>query len=481
MKKLNYLLVIFLIFNIGTTTAQKKMSKTKKAIVASVEKHKNKLIEISDEIWAHAETAFQEDESAKLLADYAEAQGFTVERGVAGMPTAFVATYGSGKPVISVLGEFDALPGLSQDTKPTKSPLKEGAAGHGCGHNIFGAGSLGAAIAIKEQIEEGNIIGTVKFIGTPSEEKYFGKIWMVREGVWDDVDVNISWHPGAETKSDVQSTLALVDFKVEFFGQAAHAAGDPWNGRSASDALELYTTGINYYREHVKPTVRMHYHIQDGGQVVNVVPDYSRLWMRVRDTKRSGLMPVYERVKEMAEGAAIMADVDYKVSLISGIYEVLVNREGGKIMQNNLELLGPIEYTEEEIEFGKKIQEATEKPQVGMDGSITPLEETKENPGGGSTDVGDVSWNVPNINLSVTIAPKDTPWHSWAVVACGGMSIGHKGLVYSSKAMAMTMADLYQNPDLVKKVKAEYKERKGDEVYEPIIPEGPPPIDEERS
>lgn len=480
MKHLKTLLFLLLSFTLMTSFAQQELSKSKKAIIATVEKHKNKLIEISDEIWAQAETAFNEDESAKLLADYAEQQGFTVERGVAGMPTAFVATYGSGKPVISVLGEFDALPGLSQEAKPTKSLLYEGAPGHGCGHNLFGAGSLGAAIAIKEQIESGNISGTVKFIGTPSEEKYFGKIWMVRDGVWDDVDVNISWHPSAETKSDVQSSLALVDFKVEFFGQAAHASADPWNGRSASDALELYTTGINYYREHVKPTVRMHYHIQDGGQVVNVVPDYSRLWMRVRDTKRSGMMPVYERVMEMAEGAAIMADVDYKVSLISGIYEVLVNREGGKIMQKNLELLGPIEYTQEEIEFGKQIQTATDKPLEGLDGSINPLEDTKENPGGGSTDVGDVSWNVPNINLRVTTAPVDTPWHSWAVVACGGMSIGHKGMIYSSKAMAMTMLDLFQNPDLVKKVKAEYKERKGDEAYEPIIPEGPPPIDEER-
>ena len=459
-----------------TSFAQKGMSKNKKALLTSVEKHKNELIKISDEIWGLAETAFEETKSAEILASYAEKQGFNLERGVAGMPTAFVATYGSGSPVISVLGEFDALPGISQKATPTKSPLKEGAAGHGCGHNLFGAGSLGAAIAIKELIQAGKIKGTVKFLGTPSEEKFFGKIWMVNAGLWDDVDVNISWHPSAETKADVQSSLALVDFKVEFFGQAAHASADPWNGRSASDALELYASGINYYREHVRPSVRMHYHIQDGGQVVNVVPDYSRIWVRVRDTKRSGMMPVYERVQEMAKGAAILANVDYKISLISGIYEVLVNREGGEIMQKNLELLGPIEYTDDEIAFGKKIQEITKKEQVGMDSAINPLLDTKENPGGGSTDVGDVSWNVANINLGVTTAPKDTPWHSWAVVACGGMSIGHKGMLYSSKAMSMTMLDLFENPALVDKVKAEYKERKGDEVYKAIIPEGPPPI-----
>lgn len=461
---------------VAFTAQSQKMTRAKKAIVASVEAHKAELIRISDSIWAAAETAFEESTSATLLANYAEKNGFRVERGVAGMPTAFVATYGSGSPVISVLGEYDALPGISQKAQPTKEPLNEGAAGHGCGHNLFGTASLASAIAVKEWMQQEGISGTVKFMGTPAEEKFFGKIWMVREGVWDDVDVNVSWHPAAQTEADVQSTLALVDFKVEFFGQAAHASADPWNGRSASDALELYTTGINYYREHIKPTVRIHYHIQDGGQVVNVVPDYSKIWVRVRDTKREGMMPVYEQVRKMAEGAAIMANVDYKISLISGIYEVLPNRAGGEIMQQNLELLGPITYTDAEQDFARGIQAATEKPQVGMDSSIRPLEPTKEHPGGGSTDVGDVSWNVANINLGVTTAPKDTPWHSWAVVACGGMSIGHKGMLYAAKAMGMTMADLFENPKWVEKVKAEYLERKGDTQYVPIIPEGPPPI-----
>lgn len=473
MKK--YYLFFYLVFAGSLFDVYGQMTDLKTSIVESVEQHKKNLINISDQIWSHAETALEETKSAQLLADYASKNGFEVEMGVAGMPTAFVATYGSGRPVISVLGEFDALPGLSQKASPNKDPLQEGAAGHGCGHNLFGAASLGAAVAIKEAIERGDLKGTVKFFGTPSEEKYFGKIWMVQAGLWDDVDVNISWHPAANTEADVQSSLALIDFKIEFFGQAAHASADPWNGRSASDALELYTTGVNYYREHVQPTVRMHYHIQDGGQVVNVVPDYSRLWMRVRDTKRTTMMPVYEQLRRMAEGAAIMANVDYKISLISGIYEVLVNRAGGTIMQSNLELLGPITYTDEEIAFGKGIQQATGKPEVGMDSEIKPLLATKEHPGGGSTDVGDVSWNVANINLGVTTAPKGTPWHSWAVVACGGMSIGHKGLVYAAKAMAMTMADLLDQPELVEKVKAEYVERKGTDVYEAMV-EGPPPV-----
>lgn len=476
MKKI-YLILLSLFLTTNLVLSQSNLNKLKSDIVNSVEKHSENLINISDQIWELAETAFNEHKSSKILSDYAEKNGFSVDKGVAGMPTAFVATYGEGKPVIGVLGEFDALPGLSQQTEPVKSPLVEGGSGHGCGHNMFGAGSLGAAIAIKEMIEQGKITGTVKFFGTPSEEKFFGKIWMVEAGLWDDVDVNISWHPSASTEADVQTSLALIDFKVEFFGQAAHASMDPWNGRSAADALELYTTGINYYREHVQPTVRMHYHIQDGGQVVNVVPDYSKIWVRVRDTKRSGMTPVYERVVKMAEGAAILANVDYKVSLISGIYEVLVNRKGGEVMQKNLELLGSIKYNEDEIKFAKDIQASTGKPQLGLDSTIKPLKETVENPGGGSTDVGDVSWNVPNINLGVTTAPVDTPWHSWAVVACGGMSIGHKGTIYAAKAMAMTMSDLYINEKLVKEINAEYLERKGDEEYTAMI-DGPAPIND---
>lgn len=471
------ILLAFCLCLISATSFAQKMNKDKNLIVSSIDKHEKELIKISDSIWALAETAFNESESSRILADYAEKNGLKVTRGVADIPTAFTATYGSGSPVISILGEFDALPGISQKASPVKEPLEEGAAGHGCGHNMFGTASLGAAIAIKELMDDGKITGTVKFLGTPAEEKYFAKVWMVKAGLWDDVDVNISWHPSAGIEADVQSGLSLIDFIVEFNGQAAHASMDPWNGRSAADALELYTTGINYYREHILPTSRIHYHIQDGGQVVNVVPDYAKLWVRVRDPKRSKMLPTYERVKAMAEGAAIMANVDYKISLVSGIYETLVNRSGGEIMQENLELLGPISYTEEENAFGKAIQKATGKPEVGMDGTVYPLLDTEENPGGGSTDVGDVSWNVPNINLGVSVAPTGTPWHSWAVVACGGMSIGHKGMIYAAKAMAMTMVDLFKDPKLISKVKDEFKTRKGNEIYEPMI-DGPPPLED---
>lgn len=472
-----FLLFFFTILVLPSFGQQRKgKNPLKNEVVQTIDQNYEALTGLSDQIWAFEETAFDEIQSSKALADYAEELGFTVTRGVAEMPTAFYAEYGSGKPVIGILGEFDALPGLSQEAVPYKSPRNPSAPGHGCGHNLFGVASLGAANAVKELIQSGKIKGTVRFYGTPAEEKYFGKLWMIRAGLFEDVDAVMDWHPGAETKANVQTGLALVDFLVEFMGQAAHASSDPWNGRSAADALELYTAGINYFREHVRPTVRMHYHIQDGGQVVNVVPDYAKLWVRVRDANKQGLEPVWKHVERMAEGAAIMANVDYKITLISGIHEILVNRTGSAALQKNLEFLGPISYTEEEQEFAKKIQEAVDKPQVGMVSKIDPMEETLKNPMGGSTDVGDVSYVVPTIRLSASTAPSGTPWHSWAVVACGGMSIGHKGMAYAAKAMAMTMVDLFQDKDLVDAMKAEFKERKGDYIYEGMVPDGPPPI-----
>jgi len=465
----------------GINVTAQDTNELKNQVIESVENHSDDLTNLSDAIWGFAEIAFTENQSATALADFAELHGFTVTRGVGEIPTAFTAEYSSGDgPIIGIMGEFDALPGLSQETVPFKSPLVESAPGHGCGHNLFGVASLGAAITIKELIESGELQGTIRFYGTPAEEKFFGKLWMIRAGLFDDVDVMMDWHPSAETQANVQSSLALVDFLVEFYGQAAHASADPWNGRSAGDALELYTDGINMYREHIKPTVRIHYHIQDAGKVVNVVPDYSKIWVRVRDTKREGMQEVYERVMAMAEGAAIMANVDHQVSLISGIHEVLPNRTGGATLQANLETLGVIEYTEEEEEYAKAIQRATEKEEVGIDMQINPLKETEKHPMGGSTDVGDVSFVVPTIRLGVTTAPKGTPWHSWAVVATGGMSIGHKGMLYATKALSMTMIDLYKNPQLIEDVKAEFLERKGDYVYEGMVPPGPPPLDFEQ-
>ena len=474
---MRFLTTLFLLFTISILHGQlRHENQNKAAVIESVDAHFEALRDLSDKIWSYEEIAFQEEKSARDLSEFAEHQGFKVTRNIGDIPTAFTAEYGSGSPVIGILGEFDALPGLSQKAVPHKEVLHEGGAGHGCGHNLFGVASMGAATAIKELIADGKLKGTIRFYGCPAEEKFFGKLWMIRAGVFDDVDVIMDWHPSGETKVGVQSGLALVDFIVEYYGQAAHASGDPWNGRDASDGLELFTTGINYYREHVKPSVRIHYDIQNAGEVVNVVPDYSRVWTRVRDTKRDGMVAVWKQVEKIAEGAALMANLEYKITLISGIHEVLVNRTGAARLQSNLEYLGPITYTEEEQNFAKGIQEATGKPQVGIESIIAPMEETLEHPMGGSTDVGDVSYVAPVIRLRATTAPKGTPWHSWAVTACGGMSIGHKGMAYASKALSMTMVDLFEDAQLRKEIREEFNERKGDYVYKPIIPEGPPPL-----
>lgn len=471
------LLSIVLVIGSTFLLNSQSVNKLKKDLLNSIEEKTFELTSLSDKIWEAAEVAFREDKSAEYLIEYAEANGLTIERGLAGMPTAFTASYGKGKPVIGIIGEFDALPGLSQTTAPYRDELIEGGAGHGCGHNLFGTASLGAAIAIKELIEKGSIEGTVKFFGTPAEEKFFGKLWMIREGVFDDVDICMDWHPADKTEANVQPSLALVDFMVEFTGQSAHASMDPWNARAANDALELYTSGINAYREHVKPSVRMHYHIQDAGQVVNVVPDYSRIWVRVRDITKEGLQPVYDHVKKMAGGAAIMANVEHKVSLISGIHDLLPNRTGGAAMQKNLEALGDIQYTQEEIDFALEMQRNNGKPEIGIDGKIRSLRETLKSPGGGSTDVGDVSYNVPVVSLNATTAPKGVPWHSWSVVASSGMSIGHKGMLYAAKALGMTMVDIFKDSRLRDDIKREFDERIGEYEYDPFLDPGPPPLD----
>lgn len=468
--------ICLLLLSSLSLNAQAEWTNNKQSAAASVEKHRDNLVRLSDEIWGYAETALREHRSAKALADYAESQGFRVQRGVAGMPTAFVAEYGRGKPVIGVLGEFDALPGLSQKNIPSKEPLQEGAAGHGCGHNMFGPGSLGAAIAVKELIEKGALAGTVRFYGTPAEESVGGKIYMVREGLFEDLDACLDWHPDAETKASVQSSQALIDFTVEFKGKAAHAAYDPWNGRSAVDGLELFLHGINQMREHIRPTVRIHYAITDGGDVPNVISEHAKVWMWIRDSKRKGMYEVFEWAKKIAAGAAMMADVGYEIRINTGDYELLPNRTGAAALHQNLLLLGSIEYSAEEQAFARKIQEATGKTPKGLDGSVKPLEETRKDPEGGSTDVGDVSWVVPEISLVVTTAPAETPWHSWPVVACGGMSIGHKGMVHAAKALALTMVDLFENEQLRQEMRREFDEKRGGERHKAMIPDGPPPV-----
>ncbi|HSD27096.1 MAG TPA: amidohydrolase [Vicinamibacteria bacterium] len=454
--------------------ASKADAGKKQAAAASIDAQRADLVSLADQVWAFAETALRETRSAALLAGHAEKRGFRVERGAAGMPTAFVASYGQGRPVVAVLGEYDALPGLSQKAVPERAVLREGAPGHGCGHNLFGAASLGAAIAVKELIAAGRLSGTVRYYGTPAEEAVGGKVYMIREGLFRDVDAVLAWHPDDRTQADTEGGQAIVDLMVEFQGRTSHAAFDPWNGRSALDAAELFTHGVNTLREHVKPTVRMHYVIPDGGDVPNVVPDHAKVWIWARDFERKGVQEVLERLRKVAEGAALMAGVTAKVTVQAGDYEMLVNEAGARLLDANLRWLGEVAYSPEEEAFARELQKAAGVEPVGMDTTIHPLEGQEKE--GGSTDVGDVSWNVPTLHASVTTAPRGVPWHAWAVVAAGGMSIGHKGMIQAAKTLAATMVDLFDDPKALAAVRAEFETRTKGFVYQPFIPDGPPPV-----
>ena len=462
----------------GEDARTQARQKAKEAALAGVDAQKKELVGLSEKIWDFAETALREHRSAEALADYAEAQGFEVERGVAGMPTAFVASYGEGRPVLGILGEFDALPGLSQEAVPDRKVRHEGEAGHGCGHNLFGPASLGAAVAIQRLIESGQLFGTVRFFGTPAEESVSGKVYMAREGLFSDLDAAIAWHPDTKLRVDTGSSQAMVDFVVEFKGRTAHAAFDPWNGRSAVDGLEIATHALNLLREHVRPSVRIHYAILGGGDVPNVVPETSRLWCWVRDSKRSGVEEVMERVEKIVQGAALAADVEGQLKIQSGVYELLTNFAGARAMQKNLESLGPVQWSEEDQAFARRLQESSGVEPLGLSTEVEPLDENPGDPRGGSTDVADVSWLVPTIHFSAPAAPVGIPWHAWPVVASAGSPVGQRGMHHAARAMALTLVDLFTDENLRAEMRREFEVSTEGHTYRPYIPEGPPPIPE---
>jgi aminobenzoyl-glutamate utilization protein B len=451
-------------------------SPEKKAAVGSVDKQRPDLIAMSDRIWEYAETALRENRSAKLLADYAEQKGFAVQRGVAGMPSAFIASFGQGRPVIAIMGEYDALPGISQKATTIKEPLEEGAAGHGCGHNLFGVASLGAAVAVKELIAAGSLKGTLKFFGTPAEEAIGGKIYMIRDGVFKDVDVVLVWHPDDDTKVDYEGAQANVQFFVEFRGRTAHAAADPWNGRSAADAIEAFTHGLNLLREHVKPTVRIHYTVQKAGEVPNVVPDYARILTWVRDSRRPGVDEVFARVQDIARGAALIAGVEQTLTIQTGYTDMNILESGMKLLQENLSWVGEPTYTVEEQSFARALQKATGKEEKGILSALEPLKPIAADPPGGSTDVGDVSWVVPTLQFFVATAPKGIPWHAWPVVASSRTSIGHKGMMRASQTLAATAVDLFQNTAAREAIQKEWAQKTKGVTYKWLVPDGPPPV-----
>jgi len=475
MTKTTLILASALLFNCITGFSQKKKiagpeelmkKETSNGIQANYDNYKN----IALEIWNNAELGYKEKKSSALLQETLKKEGFTVEAGVAEIPTAFVATYGSGKPVIGILAEYDALPGLAQNAVPEKSAIEGKAGGHGCGHHLFGTASVAAGIAIKKLIEEKKFSGTIKVYGCPAEEGGSGKVYMVRAGLFNDVDVAIHWHPGAENGVTMMSALANSSAKFRFYGLSAHAAASPERGRSSLDAVESMDYMVNMMREHIPQETRIHYVITQGGKAPNVIPDFAEVYYYVRHPKKDQVKEIFQRVVTTAKAAALGTETRMEYEVIGGTHDLLLNKTLAEAMQKNLEKVGGVKYTEEEKSFAKKIQSSFNfpYPPVENSDSITPLK-IETDAGGGSTDVGDVSYVVPTVGLRAATWAPGTPAHSWQAVACGGTEIGTKGMMVAAKTMAMTAIDLFTNPTLIQKAKDEFVKAKGDYKYEALL------------
>jgi aminobenzoyl-glutamate utilization protein B len=459
----------------------------KEVALAWINDNEKKIIEISDKAWDYAEVGLLENNTAKLFSEEIEKHDFKVEMGVAGMPSAFTATWGSGSPVIGVMGELDALAGISQKVSPVREPIKEGGTGHGCGHNIHGASGLAGAIAIKTEMEKNNIPGTVKFFGCPAEETLVGKVFMVRDGVFDGVDACLSHHPYIHNTASLGSSKAMHSFKFHFYRRTAHSAGDPENGISALDAVELMSNGVNFMREHIIEKARIHYVVEEGGGQPNVVPEYARTWYYCRAPQRDQVDYIYNWILQIADGADKMARTTHKVEFLTGCYNTLPNKTLIDLVIRNMREIGAPKHTVEEIEFAEKMNESI-PPELKREGLrksklpdwekmvdelfdervLDPWDEGEE--GGGSTDVADVSWNTPTLEFTTACCMLGTPGHSWQFVAQSGMSIGHKGLIFASKVIAASGLELLTNPALLKAAQDEWEERMGGKVYKSPLP-----------
>jgi aminobenzoyl-glutamate utilization protein B len=426
-------------------------------------------------IWDYAEVGFKETKSSLLLQNTLKDKGFTVEAGVASMPTAFVATYGSGKPVIGILAEFDALPGLSQDSSPAKIPLAGKISGHGCGHNLFGTGSVASGIAIKKLMEEGKIKGTIKVFGCPAEEGGDGKVYMVRAGLFSDVDVVLHWHPADENTVIYTSSLAIKTAKFRFYGIASHAAMAPDKGRSALDAVESMDYMVNMMREHIPQESRIHYIITNGGKAPNIVPDFAESFYYVRHPDKVEVDSLFNWVVRTAQGAALGTGTRMEYEVISGSHDLLINKTLAMDMQANLEKVGGVSYTPEEIIFAKKLQAIFlgKTAPVESAASVKPLYIANAL---ASTDVGDVSYTVPTVGVQTATWVPGTSAHSWQAVACSGMDIGIKGMIVAAKTMMFTAIDLFLDPALIQKAKEEFIMSKGDYRYKALLGDRKPPL-----
>ena len=452
---------------------------TKSEILARLDAQKKTYEDIALKIWTYAEVGYHEVKSSALLQQQLASEGFTVQAGVAEIPTAFVATYGSGHPIIAVLGEFDALPGVSQTADPEKKARPEVNAGHACGHHLFGTASAEAAIVVKDWMKATGQKGTLRVYGTPAEEGGSGKVYMVRAGLFNDVDVVLHWHPGDRNDVRMSSSLANKSAKIRFHGVASHAAAAPERGRSALDGVESFDYMMNMMREHVPDSTRIHYVITHGGEAPNVVPAFAEVFYYVRSPSREILADVWTRLENAARGAALGTGTTVDWEIIGGVYELLPTETLARVMHANLAAVGGVTYTAEEKIFAEKIGRTLygRSPAVEMAALVEPFNPRPTDSGGASTDVGDVTWTVPTIGLSAATWVPGTAAHSWQAVACDGMSIGVKGMLVAAKTMALTGMDLFTSPDHLAKARAEFDRRRGGAVYTFKLGNRPPPLD----
>ncbi len=463
-----------------------------KLIVDFVNSQDGRLSTVAKDIWDHPQIALQETYASELLARELEADGFSIEWGAGGMSTAFVATWGSGDPIIGFLGEYDALPGLSQTVSAEREAIDPGGPGHGCGHNLYGTACMGSVMALKRAMERDGVGGTIRYYGCPAEEQVVGKVLMARDGAFDDLDAAITWHPGSTNLVWNGSSLALNSFKVNFHGVASHAAAAPHLGRSALDGVMLMDVGMNYLREHVISEARIHSVVTSGGEAPNVVPAFAQIWYYIRAPEREQVDAMYERVLDIAKGAALMTGTTHDIEFIAGCYDVLPNNTISDLMLKNMQAVDDLAFTAEERRFARQLQATF--PDKAVQGAFDRMQkstqkdtisESIENPlwtqvlphadAGlpveGSTDVGDVSWITPTGQITTCCWPLGTPAHSWQMVASSGSSIGSKGMLFAAKAMAMTGLDLLRNPDLLEKAGAEFAEASGGVTYKSALPD----------
>ena len=448
--------------------ASAQMAPDRAAMLERMDARAGHFGDVSRKIWEFAEVGYKETKSSAMLRDELRQAGFSIEENIGGIPTAFSASWGQGKPVIGILGEFDALPGLSQEDVPEQKPRVTGDPGHGCGHNLFGTASAFAAISVKNYLSEKKLPGTIVFYGTPAEEGGGGKVYMARAGAFNRCDAIITWHPGNANQVSNRTSLANITGKFKFYGKPSHAAAAPDAGRSALDGLMLMNFCVEMMREHVPQETRMHYIVTNGGAAPNVVPAFSEGYFYARHSSMPVLDNVWERINKCAQAGALGTETRMELDLVSSVYNVLPNPVLGQMLEKNLRALGGIHYTPEEQAFAQQLRKSFNADQPL--GSQENVVRADDGVGSASSDVGDVSWNVPTAQFTTATFVPGTPGHSWQSAACAGTTIGRKGMVLAAKTLALTAADLFGQPDQVIAARQAFEKARAGHEYRSRIP-----------